>query len=56
MGYVYKQLKEEMKFLWSPKLKRNSIHTEDAAGALWAAARSDIMPVYVFIMTNLTFY
>ncbi|KAG8831943.1 hypothetical protein FRC17_002314 [Serendipita sp. 399] len=33
LGLVYKHLGEEMKFLWSPKLKKNTLHSHDAANA-----------------------
>jgi nucleoside-diphosphate-sugar epimerase len=36
LGLVYRSLGEEMKFLYGPKLKRNTVHTRDLAGAAWA--------------------
>jgi nucleoside-diphosphate-sugar epimerase len=37
LGLVYRSLGEEMKFLYGPKLRRNTVHTRDLAGAAWAA-------------------
>ena len=38
LSLVYRSLGEEMKFLWSPQLKKNTIHTSDVVGIMWAAA------------------
>jgi len=35
IGAVYRQLKEEMKLLWTKDLKINTVHVEDVAKALW---------------------
>ncbi|KAJ3130940.1 hypothetical protein HK100_007139 [Physocladia obscura] len=37
MGAVYRQLKEEMKLLWTKDLKINTVHVTDVARALWSA-------------------
>jgi nucleoside-diphosphate-sugar epimerase len=37
LGLVYRSLGEEMKFLYGPKLKRNTVHSRDLVGAAWAA-------------------
>lgn len=39
LGLVYKHLDEEMKYLWSPKMKKNTVHAEDVVGALWACSQ-----------------
>lgn len=38
VGYSYKQNAEDMKYLWSSKLRKHTVHSEDAAGAIWACA------------------
>lgn len=38
IGLVYKAMGQEMKFLWSPKLPKNTIHGYDLAAACWKAA------------------
>src|SRR6201999_4669827 len=38
LSLVYRSLGEELKFLWSPQLKKNTIHTSDVIGITWAAA------------------
>ena len=38
VGYSYKQIAEDMKYLWSSKLRKHTVHSEDAAGAIWACA------------------
>jgi hypothetical protein len=38
LGLVYRSLGEEMKFLYSPKLKKNTVHTRDLVGGVWAAS------------------
>lgn len=39
MARVYKEKEEEMKWLWDAGLMTNTVHVEDVAGALWAAAQ-----------------
>jgi hypothetical protein len=39
LGLVYKHLNEEMKYLWSSKLKKNTVHAQDVVGALWACSQ-----------------
>lgn len=36
---VYKELKEEMKFLWTKDLRINTVHVDDVVRALVAVAR-----------------
>lgn len=38
LGLVYASLGEEMRFLWGPKLKKNTIHTHDILSIGWRAA------------------
>jgi hypothetical protein len=38
LGLVYKHLNEEMKFIWSPKLRKNTIHMLDWVGGIWATS------------------
>lgn len=38
VGYSYKQIAEDMKYIWSSKLRKHTVHSEDAAGAIWACA------------------
>jgi len=38
IGAVYKQLGEEMSFLWSKDLKINTVHVRDVVRALWLIA------------------
>jgi len=35
LGAVYKQLNEEMKFLWGKDLRMNTVHVRDVCSALW---------------------
>ncbi|KAJ3239239.1 hypothetical protein HDU81_006344 [Chytriomyces hyalinus] len=37
MGAVYRQLKEEMKLLWTKDLKINTVHVSDVVRAMWGA-------------------
>lgn len=38
IGAVYRELKEEMKLLWTKDLKINTVHVEDVCRALWFMA------------------
>ena len=38
LGLVYKRLNQEMKFLWSPKIRKNTSHIVDVAIATWKTA------------------
>ncbi|KAG8899046.1 hypothetical protein FRB99_006963 [Tulasnella sp. 403] len=38
LGRVYKYLDEEMKYLWTPDIRMHTVHLDDVAGAMWAAA------------------
>lgn len=38
LARVYQEKKEELKWLWTEDLRINTVHVEDAAEALWAAA------------------
>jgi len=38
IGRVYKQLDEEMQFLWSESLRINTVHVEDVSRATWHVA------------------
>ena len=38
LGLVYKHLNEEMKFIWSPRLRKNTIHSLDWVGGIWATS------------------
>jgi nucleoside-diphosphate-sugar epimerase len=38
IGAVYRQLKEEMKFLWTKDLRINTVHVSDVVRALWFVA------------------
>ncbi|KAJ3083563.1 hypothetical protein HK102_001015 [Quaeritorhiza haematococci] len=40
IGAVYRQLKEEMKLLWTKDLKINTVHVHDVVRALWHVAAS----------------
>lgn len=48
LARVYQDLKKELKWLWSSELRTNTIHVDDVARALWAAAewrsRNDRIP------------
>ncbi|KAI3636061.1 hypothetical protein MIR68_005942 [Amoeboaphelidium protococcarum] len=39
---VYKELKEEMKFLWTKDLRINTVHVDDVVGALVAIAQAAV--------------
>ncbi|KAG8799655.1 hypothetical protein FRC16_004646 [Serendipita sp. 398] len=39
LGLVYKHLGEEMKFLWGPKLKKNTLYSQDAVRAGWMCSQ-----------------
>ncbi|KAI3654914.1 hypothetical protein MP228_000294 [Amoeboaphelidium protococcarum] len=39
---VYKELKEEMKFLWTKDLRINTVHVDDVVGALGAIAQAAV--------------
>jgi nucleoside-diphosphate-sugar epimerase len=39
LGLVYKQLDQQMQFLWSSKLKKNSVNTQDVVAAAWACCQ-----------------
>ncbi|KAI8846733.1 hypothetical protein BC829DRAFT_445043 [Chytridium lagenaria] len=38
IGAVYRQLKEEMKLLWTKDLKINTVHVSDVVRAMWSVA------------------
>ncbi|CCA73720.1 hypothetical protein PIIN_07675 [Serendipita indica DSM 11827] len=38
-GLIYKSIDKEMKFLWNPRMRKNTIHIYDLAGAIWACAQ-----------------
>jgi hypothetical protein len=38
LGLVYKHLNQELKFGWCPNLRKNTIHTSDWAGGIWATS------------------
>lgn len=38
LGLVYKHLGADMKLLWAPKLKKNTVYSRDVVGAAWAAS------------------
>lgn len=38
MGLIYKKLNQDMKFLWSPKIRKNTCHIEDLCAVEWQAA------------------
>jgi len=38
IGEVYRYKQRKMRYLWSPQLRLNTVHTDDIAGACWMAA------------------
>ncbi|KZT57458.1 hypothetical protein CALCODRAFT_496101 [Calocera cornea HHB12733] len=38
IGEVYRYKQRKMRYLWSPQLRLNTVHTDDISGACWEAA------------------